>query len=152
MSNLSVFCLLLCARTRLEVELHLTFLACPRDLFFTRLKPVAPPRRAKRLQWKTALINHLSIHASIYSHWAILYSIYLRKLLAKTCVYCSVSVFDATELRKRRRNFNQDCANSILEGTYCIHCMYEIGGNEKRSQPKIVLAYLSKLLCFFFIF
>ena len=27
-SNLSVFCLLLCARTRLEVEIHLTFLAC----------------------------------------------------------------------------------------------------------------------------
>ena len=25
MSNLSVFCLLLCARTRLEVELHLTY-------------------------------------------------------------------------------------------------------------------------------
>ncbi len=31
MSNLSVFCLLLCALARLEVELHLTFLAYPRD-------------------------------------------------------------------------------------------------------------------------
>ncbi len=29
-SNLSVFCLLLCARTRLEVELYLILLACPR--------------------------------------------------------------------------------------------------------------------------
>ena len=31
-------CLLLCARERLEVELHLPFLACPRDWFSTRLK------------------------------------------------------------------------------------------------------------------
>ena len=31
LSNVSIFCLLLCARTRLEVELHLPFLACPRD-------------------------------------------------------------------------------------------------------------------------
>ena len=30
-SNLSVFCQLLCARTRLEVELNLTFLAYARD-------------------------------------------------------------------------------------------------------------------------
>ena len=47
-SNLSVFCLLLCARTRLEVELHLTFLACPRDWFFMGLKSVAQPELAKK--------------------------------------------------------------------------------------------------------
>ncbi len=53
--NLSVFCLLLCAQTRLEVELHLTFLACPPDLFFTRLK-LACPRAGKA----TAMENGLS--------------------------------------------------------------------------------------------
>jgi hypothetical protein len=31
-----------------------SFLACPRDWFFTRLKSFAPPPPAKRLQWKTA--------------------------------------------------------------------------------------------------
>ena len=42
-------------RTRLEVEIHLgPFLVCPRDRFFTRLKSVASPARAKRLQWKKA--------------------------------------------------------------------------------------------------
>jgi hypothetical protein len=47
-------CLLLSARTRLEVELHSTFLSWPRDWFFTRLKSFAPPAQAKRLQWKMA--------------------------------------------------------------------------------------------------
>jgi hypothetical protein len=36
----------------MKVELHSTFLACARDWFFTWLKLVAPPARAKRLQWK----------------------------------------------------------------------------------------------------
>ena len=38
----------------MKVELHSTFLACPRDWFFTWLKLVAPPARAKRPQWKMA--------------------------------------------------------------------------------------------------
>ncbi len=33
----------------------LTFLACPRDTFFTRSKSVALPALTKRLQWKVAL-------------------------------------------------------------------------------------------------
>ena len=57
MSNLCVFCLLLCARTRFEVEIHLTFMACPRDSLFTKIKSVASSARAKRLQWKTALMK-----------------------------------------------------------------------------------------------
>jgi hypothetical protein len=43
LSNRSVFCLLSCARPRLEVELHSASLACPDDWFFTRLKSFAPP-------------------------------------------------------------------------------------------------------------
>jgi hypothetical protein len=40
----------------MKVELHSTFLACPGDWFFgTWFKLVAPPARAKRLQWKMAL-------------------------------------------------------------------------------------------------
>jgi hypothetical protein len=42
----------------MEVELHSTFLACPRDWFFTWLKLVAPPARAKRPQWKMAFRHH----------------------------------------------------------------------------------------------
>ena len=53
MSNLSVFCLLLCARTRLKVELHLTFLASSSDGFFTRLKSVKA----------TAMENGLKAHS-----------------------------------------------------------------------------------------
>jgi hypothetical protein len=37
----------------MKVELLSTLLACPGDLFFTWLKLVAPPPRAKRLQWQT---------------------------------------------------------------------------------------------------
>jgi hypothetical protein len=40
----------------MKVELHSTFLACSCDWFFTWLKLVAPPARAKRLQWKMAFI------------------------------------------------------------------------------------------------
>jgi hypothetical protein len=39
----------------MKVELYSTFLTCPRDWFFTWLKLVAPPARAKRPQWKIAL-------------------------------------------------------------------------------------------------
>ena len=46
LSDLSVFCLLLCARTRSEVELHSTFPASPRDWFFRRLKSFASSARA----------------------------------------------------------------------------------------------------------
>ncbi len=51
-SNLSFFCLLLCMQTYLKAELH--FLACPHN-WFTKLKLVAAPVRAKRLRWKTVL-------------------------------------------------------------------------------------------------
>ena len=61
MSNLSVFCLLLCARTRLEVELHLTFLAwCPH----ATKKSVARARKATAMEncLKSVSDSHLMAH------------------------------------------------------------------------------------------
>jgi hypothetical protein len=66
-SNLGVFCLILRARTRLEVELHSTFFACSRYsyLFFHKIKNSSLPARAMWLQWK----NSLNALESLATQW-----------------------------------------------------------------------------------
>jgi hypothetical protein len=70
----------------MKVELHSTFLACPGDWFFTWLKLVAPPARAKRLQWKMALrlISTVAFFVRTYTHvklWILLFFKYFTNKL-----------------------------------------------------------------------
>ena len=78
-SNLSVFCLLLCAQTHLEVEIHLTFLPC-RTVMENGLagRVLRHFSSEKENEWHSILVSKIhEVNSDLFELYKITYTISL---------------------------------------------------------------------------